>query len=62
MVPLMFAFFLVEHLTRRLILQFRPVVKTGSGAGSYVNLALLAVMVVGFLLSMWRPGSAHAGE
>lgn len=62
MVPLMFAFLLLEHLSRKLILQFQPVVRSGTAAGYYVNLGLLAVMVVGLVLAFWRPGNAPASE
>jgi hypothetical protein len=62
MVPLMFAFLLLEHLSRKLILQFQPVVRAGTAAGYYVNLGLLAIMGVGLVLSFWRPGNAPASE
>jgi hypothetical protein len=52
MVPLMFAMFLLEYLGRRLILQFLPIVRTGTPPGVYINLALLAVMIAGLALSL----------
>jgi hypothetical protein len=52
LIPLMFALFLVEHLGRKLILQFLPIVRTGAPPGFYVNLVLLALMVVGLALSL----------
>lgn len=52
MVPLMFAFLLLEHLGRKLVLQFIPIARTGTPPGSYFNLILLAVMVVGLALSL----------
>lgn len=52
LIPLMFALFLVEHLGRKLILQFLPIVRTGTPPGFYVNLVLLALMVVGLALSL----------
>ncbi|MGH9900514.1 MAG: hypothetical protein ACRD68_01605 [Pyrinomonadaceae bacterium] len=52
MVPFMFGLLLLEHLSRKLILQFLPVVKTGTPPGFYVNLVLLAVMVVGLAVSL----------
>lgn len=57
MVPLMFALFLTEHLGRRLILYLLPVVRTGIPPGFYINLAILALMLVGLALSLWRPRS-----
>jgi hypothetical protein len=44
LVPFMFLFLLLEHLGRKLVLQFIPFVR-------YVNLALLAVMIAGLALS-----------
>jgi hypothetical protein len=55
MVPLMFALFLTEHLGRRLILSLHPIERTGRPPGIYINLAILALMLVGLALSLWRP-------
>ena len=52
MVPLMFSLLLLEHLSRKLILQFLPMVRTGTPPGYFVNLVLLAVMIVGLALSL----------
>lgn len=57
MVPLMFALLLLEHLSKRLILQFLPIVRTGTPPGFYVNLALLALMIVGLALSLRSQGN-----
>lgn len=54
LIPFMFLFLLLEHLGRKLVLQFIPIVRTGAPPGSYVNLALLAVMIVGLALSLSR--------
>jgi hypothetical protein len=54
MIPSLFALLLVEHLARRLILLVKPIARTGTPPGLYINLALLAVMVVGLALSLWR--------
>ena len=54
MVSFMFALFLTEHLTRKLIFLFLPIVKTGTPPGTFVNLAILAVMIVGLALSLWN--------
>jgi hypothetical protein len=43
MVPLMLALLLLEHLSRRLILQFLPIVRTGTQPGFFVNLLLSRV-------------------
>jgi len=60
MVPLMFAFLLLEHLGRKLVLQFIPIARTGTPPGSSVNLALLAVMIVGLALSLWSQDRVQA--
>ena len=56
MVPFMFALFLVEQLSRKLILRLHPIVRVGNPPASVINLALLALMVVGLTLSLWRRG------
>jgi hypothetical protein len=45
MIPLMFALLVLEYLSRGLILQFLPIVRSGTPPGSVVNLALLAAPV-----------------
>lgn len=57
MISFMFALLLLEQLSRKLILQFLPVVKTQTLVGSYVNLLLLAVMIVGLALSILSQGN-----
>src|SRR2546428_11544933 len=52
MIPFMFALLLLEYLSRRLILQFLPIVRTGTPPGIYVSLVLLALMIVGLALSL----------
>jgi hypothetical protein len=61
MVPLMFALLLLEHLSRKLVLLFLPIVRTGTPPGFFVNLALLALMVVGLALSLRSHDSPPAG-
>jgi hypothetical protein len=56
LVPFVFSFLLLEHLGRRLILQFVPPERAGALPGFYINLALLALMVVGLALSLWGRG------
>jgi hypothetical protein len=52
MVPFMYALVLVEHLSRKLILLFKPVVSTGTSTGAVVNYVLLILMFVGLALSL----------
>jgi hypothetical protein len=62
MIPLMFALLVLEYLSRRLILHFLPIVRSGTPPGSVVNLALLGVMIVGLALSLRGPGDDRAME
>ena len=62
MVPFIFALFLFEQLSRKLILQFRPIVRTGNPPASAINLALLALMVVGLALSLWSRGNVQVRD
>ena len=55
LVPCMFALLLVEQLSRKLIQQFLPIVRTGSPPGFIVTLVLTALMAVGLALSLWSP-------
>jgi hypothetical protein len=58
----MFALLLLEHLSRKLILLFLPIVRTGTPPGFFVNLVLLAVMMVGLALSLWSQDNLQAQE
>jgi hypothetical protein len=55
MVPVMFALLLLQSLGGRLILRFLPFVRTGRLPGFYVNLVLLALMIIGLALSLCLP-------
>jgi hypothetical protein len=54
MVPLMFTVLLLEHLSRKLIFWFLPIARSDSPPGFYINLVLVAVMIVGLALSLWN--------
>jgi len=54
LVPLMFVLILVEHLSRKLIFYYLPIAKVGTPPGFAINLALIAVEVVGLALALWR--------
>jgi hypothetical protein len=62
LIPFMFALLLLEHLSRKLILYFLPIPRTGTPPGSVVNLVLLAVLIVGLALSLRRQGNLQARE
>jgi len=62
MVPLMFALLLLQHLGGRLILQFLPIVRVGTPPAPYVNLALLALMLIGLALSLWIRNNLQTQE
>ncbi|HEV8240294.1 MAG TPA: hypothetical protein VGS57_13070 [Thermoanaerobaculia bacterium] len=59
MIPFLFVLLLLQFVGGRLILHFLPVVRTGTPPGFYVNLALLALMIAGLALSLWRRGSVQ---
>jgi hypothetical protein len=48
----MFSLLLLEHLGRKLILFFMPIARTGTPPGLLINLALVALMIVGLVLSL----------
>jgi hypothetical protein len=52
----MFALLLLQHLSRSLIHLLLPIVRTGTPPGFYINLILLALMVVGLALSLRTKG------
>jgi hypothetical protein len=54
MIPSLFALLLIEHLVRKWILLVKPIARTGTPPGPYINLVLVALMVVGLGLSLWR--------
>ena len=59
-VPFMFALLVLDHVAKHLILQFVPIVRTGTPPGPFVNLALFALMIVGLALSLWKQGNPRA--
>ncbi len=52
----MFVVLLVEHLARRLVFQVLPIERTGVPPGMFINMALVGLLMVGLLLSLWRRG------
>jgi hypothetical protein len=55
LVPFMFMVPLCEHVIRRVIFVVLPMPRLGSPPGFWINVALLGLMVVGLVLSLWRP-------
>ncbi|MHB0970856.1 MAG: hypothetical protein ACYC7A_14865 [Thermoanaerobaculia bacterium] len=50
---LAFAVLLAEHVGRKVIMQFLPIVRSYTAAAWWVNAVLLALMVIGLGLSLW---------
>jgi hypothetical protein len=42
----------LEHVLRRLIFWFLPIARTATAPGFYINLAFVAVMIIGLILSL----------
>jgi hypothetical protein len=53
LVPLVFLLLITEHVLRKMVLFFIPLARVGSPAEPIVNITLLALMLVGFVLSLW---------
>jgi len=63
MIPFMFVLLLLEHLARKWILLVKPVARTGTPPGFYINLALLVLMIAGLALSLRsRPADSGADQ
>ena len=58
LVPLVFLLLLVEHAARRWILFVQPIARTGTPPGLWINLVLLALMIVGLALALWSRASS----
>ena len=54
LVPLMFAIFILEHLSRKLALLLLPIERAGASPGAVVNLVILAILIIGLGLSLWQ--------
>jgi hypothetical protein len=57
-IPFMFAVLVLDHLGRLLILRFLPFPSTDATIVTIVNMTLLALMIIGFGLSLRRGGTA----
>ncbi|HWO87972.1 MAG TPA: hypothetical protein VNL98_02360 [Gemmatimonadales bacterium] len=60
MIPIMLTLLLLQQLSKKLILQFVPIVRTGTPPGFYVNLVLLAAIIVGLALSLRSQATGSA--
>lgn len=61
LIPLMFSVMLAELLARRLLVQVIPIDRVAPPSASVVNYGLLAAMVLGLAMSLWRrPGHPRA--
>src|SRR5215475_1718173 len=60
MIPFMYVLFLVEFFAKKWIQLAKPIVRTGTPPGTYVNLVLIAVLIAGLLLSL-RPRFSDPG-
>jgi hypothetical protein len=56
LVPFMFALLLLEHLARRTIFWMLPMPRAEHAPGYFINMAFVAVMVAGLILSLRRRG------
>ncbi len=54
LIPFLFVLLIAEHLARKWILLVKPIPTTGTPPGVYINLVLLALMILGLMLSLWR--------
>jgi len=57
LVPLVFLALLIEQCGRMLLRLQWPVERAPEAIGAIINLVLLAIMVTGLVLSLWRPMS-----
>ena len=56
MIPLMFLLIVIDQLARKGVMQLKPILHVGTSTGSFVNLAILAVSVIGLVLSVQGKG------
>ena len=56
MIPLILLLMLAEHGASRALVLARPIVRSeGDAPGSTINMILLALLLIGLVLSLWRP-------
>lgn len=59
-ISFMFAVLILNYLAGQLIIQFVPLVRTGTPPGPVVNLILFFLMIIGLALSLWHRGDGPA--
>jgi hypothetical protein len=60
-IPLAFLALLIEQAGRMLLRLHWPIERVGKAPGASINTALAAIMVLGLVLSLYRPGTASGG-
>ena len=61
LVPLAFLFLLIEQIGRMVLRVRWPIDRIATAPGTGINVALTTIMILGFVLSLWRPRPAVAG-
>lgn len=56
LIPFMFVVFLIYQLSRKLILEILPVARAGTPPVFGINSAILGLIIIGLVLSLWRRG------
>ena len=54
MIPFMYLLLLVEYFAKKWIQLVKPIVRVGTPPATYVNLALIALLLAGLVLSLWQ--------
>lgn len=62
LIPFMFTLLLFQHVSRSVIHQYLPIVRTGTPPASVINLVLATLMVLGLVLSLWRRKARRAAS
>jgi hypothetical protein len=62
LIPLMLTLLLLEQVSRKLLVHVMPIIKTGTPPGSWVNLVLIALLVIGLVLSLRSRGSVQTQQ
>jgi len=60
LIPLMFVLLLLYQLSRKLILYYLPIPRTGTPPVSAINLTILGLMIVGLMLSLRSPAGLRS--